>query len=100
MICRCDIGGLFGIRFRTLVLPVIHGLNIGRRNDVGAMTAKIAVFGELGETLIVNNSLTPHTPLSREIHETGDLFVADATRRSDINVAFQPQMLDVRLGGC
>jgi len=51
MICWCDIGGLFGIRFRTLVLPVIHGLNIGRRNDVGAMTAKIAVFGELGETL-------------------------------------------------
>lgn len=58
----------------------------------------------------MNNSLTPHTPLSREIYETSDLFVADATRRSDINVAFQPvvtqlkqylpQMLDVRLGGC
>ena len=50
-ICRRDLGGFFGIRFRAFVLPVIHGLDVGRRNDVGAVTAKIAVFGELGETL-------------------------------------------------
>ena len=58
----------------------------------------------------MNHSLAPHTTLTREIHETGDLLVADATRRSDIDVPFQPvvtqlkqylpQMLDMRLGGC
>ena len=58
----------------------------------------------------MDDSLTPHAPFAREIHETGDLFVADATRRSDIDIAFQPvvmklkqhlpQMLNVWLGGC
>lgn len=41
---------------------------------------------------LMNRPLAPHTSLSRQVYEAGDLLMANAARSSDIHVPVQPSI--------
>lgn len=49
-----------------------------------------AMSDELGGRRLVDCSLTPHTPLSREIDKAGNLLVTNAARGADIHIPVEP----------
>ena len=66
------------------------------------MTAKITVGAQRVDALtireeetkdkLMNRPLAPHTSLSRQVHEAGDLLMTNAARSSDIHVSVQPSV--------
>lgn len=45
---------------------------------------------ELGGRRLVDCSLTPHAPLSREVDKTGNLLMTNAARSADVHIPVEP----------